>query len=692
MYPVSPQARDKGLNWRDRQSWAYPVVALLLTAIAFSLRLNFLRSVHPYPDELVSLLAVRAILKRGLPVLPSGLFYDHGLLFSYLGALSAALFGFGEAQVRLVSLALGTLTVPLLYYAGRRLFSGEPRAGLLAAALLAMSPEAVEWGGRARMYATLQFLVLLAVLASCCGALLEDRPVYRRLALLALLGATLAHFAALALIPPLVVGLVAAGAVASSQRRPWFRNRRVLLEAAALSGVILLAFLVKRMGQPKGISAYDPLQENPVNSLGAVFDIYAQFTADWLPGVRSLAPFFASPWALLPSALAGVGLILLIYRLARGTAGREDAVTLSLYLLLGLTALEMVFAVAPERRDSKYLFMLAPLFYLLADDALWRLAGRVRLRWAKDLLALGALLAAVAMSLPGVNEALAQRGGDYRAAFEWIGQNWQEGDKIMAGTPAAAGLYWGGCDFYLMQDPGYAYRLLEKNGVASDRWMGAPWIGSVDELNARLGYEYRLWLLVEKWGLLREYYEPFLRAQILGRMDLVWEDEELLVFVSAADRRPIPSEPSYRLEALLGGQIRLLGYSLDTNYRVAGNSSAPCVRDPASCILVGEEARVTLYWLPVVKPAEDYTVFVHLVDGDGEIARQADHMPLGRVMPAGTWRPGEVVREASHIVLPPDIAPGAYELRAGMYSPKTGERLRLDSGGDFVTLGKLTVE
>jgi hypothetical protein len=41
---------------------------------------------HPFVDEFTSVLAARAILERGLPILPSGLFYEHGVLFTYLDA------------------------------------------------------------------------------------------------------------------------------------------------------------------------------------------------------------------------------------------------------------------------------------------------------------------------------------------------------------------------------------------------------------------------------------------------------------------------------------------------------------------------------------------------------------------------------------------------------------------------------
>jgi 4-amino-4-deoxy-L-arabinose transferase-like glycosyltransferase len=678
-------------------SRAYQATALLLAAAAFALRLNFLCRINPYPDELVSLLAVRAILASGLPVLPSGLFYEHGLLFSYLGALFGALLSFGQMQVRLPSLLLSTLSVPLLYAVGRRLFSAP--TGLLAAAFLAMSPAAVEWGGRARMYALLQFLILVVVFTLSQGTLIKDRPAWRYLALAAFLGAVLTHFVAVTLVPPLIIGLLVAGAIVSlPDCGPWFRRQRVLPEIGALGIILLIAFLVKRMGQPKGIEPYHPLQEGPVQFLGSVLAIYTHLTLDWLPGMRSLAPFFIAPQALLPGLLALAGLVMLIYRLRRPLE-RRDAILFFLYLVLGITTLEMIAVVAPERRDDKYLFMLAPVLYLLAGEGLLRLLEAVlgrntfsRRKRVSILAVFGVAIAASFLSLPALERAFAQRGGDYEAAFACVQKNWQEGDQVMAGTPAAAGLYLGWCDFYLMQDPGYAYRLLKKDERVVDRWMGAPWVGTVAEFNSLIDRPERLWLVVERWGLLREYYEPFLRAQIMARMDLVCQDQDLLVFVSALDRRYVSQEPRYTIEAVLGSQVKLLGYSLDTNYHVQDKSPEPCVRDPFSCIVTGETARVTLYWQAITPMKHDYDVFVHVYNAAGDLVLQADHRPLENIMPTSLWRPGEPVWETTHMVIPPDLPPGVYELRAGMYRLETMERLRTSSGSDVVTLGKLWVQ
>jgi 4-amino-4-deoxy-L-arabinose transferase-like glycosyltransferase len=65
--------------------------------------------------------------------------------------------------VRLPSLMLGTATVPLIFLLGRRIAGVV--AGLLAAALIALSPFAIWYSDEARAYATMMFLVALSTLA-----------------------------------------------------------------------------------------------------------------------------------------------------------------------------------------------------------------------------------------------------------------------------------------------------------------------------------------------------------------------------------------------------------------------------------------------------------------------------------------------------------------------------------------------
>jgi hypothetical protein len=72
--------------------------------------------------------------------------------------------GLGEPQVtlRLPSIVLGTATVPLLYALGAATVGRGP--GLVAAGIYAVGPFAVFYGSEGRAYATMVFLVCLAVL------------------------------------------------------------------------------------------------------------------------------------------------------------------------------------------------------------------------------------------------------------------------------------------------------------------------------------------------------------------------------------------------------------------------------------------------------------------------------------------------------------------------------------------------
>jgi hypothetical protein len=81
----------------------------------------------------------------------------------YLLAWVAVQFGDAETAVRVPSLVLGTLTVPLVFLLGRR--AAGAAAGLVAAAIVALSPFALFYSVEARAYATVMFLVTLSTLA-----------------------------------------------------------------------------------------------------------------------------------------------------------------------------------------------------------------------------------------------------------------------------------------------------------------------------------------------------------------------------------------------------------------------------------------------------------------------------------------------------------------------------------------------
>jgi hypothetical protein len=70
--------------WERNSAIAKKVLLGGIVAAGLAMRLAYMLHGHPFVDEFTSILAAQAILQHGLPILPSGLFYEHGLLFSYL--------------------------------------------------------------------------------------------------------------------------------------------------------------------------------------------------------------------------------------------------------------------------------------------------------------------------------------------------------------------------------------------------------------------------------------------------------------------------------------------------------------------------------------------------------------------------------------------------------------------------------
>ncbi|MCB0177814.1 MAG: hypothetical protein KDI62_06275, partial [Anaerolineae bacterium] len=88
----------------------------------------------------------------------------------------------------------------------------------------------------------------------------------------------------------------------------------------------------------------------------------------------------------------------------------------------------------------------------------------------------------------------------------------------------------------------------------------------------------------------------------------------------------------------------------------------------------------------------NYTVFVQLLNDAGQVVAQVDQQPLAGAAPTTTWLPGEVLTDTYTLPLSSDLPAGSYRLIAGFYNAATGERLPVDSGGDFVGLAQLPVQ
>ncbi len=107
----------------------------------------------------------------------------------------------------------------------------------------------------------------------------------------------------------------------------------------------------------------------------------------------------------------------------------------------------------------------------------------------------------------------------------------------------------------------------------------------------------------------------------------------------------------------------------------------------------GTEVLLLLQWLALQPVPQDYQVFVHLLNAQGEKIVQRDGQPVQWTRPTSSWQAGEAIDDRYGIPLPADIAPGVYHVDVGLYDPVTGTRLPVSAGpGDFaIALGPVVV-
>jgi len=82
---------------------------------------------------------------------------------------------------------------------------------------------------------------------------------------------------------------------------------------------------------------------------------------------------------------------------------------------------------------------------------------------------------------------------------------------------------------------------------------------------------------------------------------------------------------------------------------------------------------LTVYWQALARMDADYTVFVHLLDENGQLVAQNDARPRRSTYPTAWWEAGEVVADTIPLDLTA-VPPGAYTLTIGLYELATGER------------------
>ncbi len=170
---------------------------------------------------------------------------------------------------------------------------------------------------------------------------------------------------------------------------------------------------------------------------------------------------------------------------------------------------------------------------------------------------------------------------------------------------------------------------------------------------------------VASWALRLPHldeYTDWVETNYLVRR--VWDDHHIVYFGRRVPEDQIPN----RVDAQVGDSIELLGYDLANRDQMIGSSQPEIQGTP-------QVLGVTLYWRVKTPVKEDYTVFVHLLDPEGQLVTQHDGQPLQGYLPTSKWPVSDVIPDQHALLLPAGLSPGRYQLIAGMYALETLERL-----------------
>jgi hypothetical protein len=174
-------------------------------------------------------------------------------------------------------------------------------------------------------------------------------------------------------------------------------------------------------------------------------------------------------------------------------------------------------------------------------------------------------------------------------------------------------------------------------------------------------------------GLYRRFLQPgsteYERVTIVDPQGRVAADRVDLGAVMVGEPPP---------QADLSG-LRPLGAQFDGRVELVGWNARTDPVDPSRVL-------IDLGWRALGRSVTDYTAFVHLLDQEGQIASQVDEPPGGLANPTTRWVPGEAVRTAVALSVPPGTEAKDYSLRVGLYEPVSGRQLSVTRPGVGRTL------
>lgn len=398
-----------------RVSKSHYLVLFSIIVLGAALRLHYIEQPMRYDEALTYL----RYASQPLPAVVSSYNEPNNHVFhSVLVHAAYTVFGNDPAALRLPALIAGVLLIPAAYWTSRRFF--QPRAGLLAAGLCAVSLPLVEFSVNARGYT---LLALFSILLLGVVKLLKDRATARRWLAFIVLSALGFYTIPVMLYP---FGIAAAWLVLSYRRdqKGWqFLKRLIVLGAASAAAAGLTLLLYSPIIAVAGIGA---LTQNQFVARPEAYEFYQRLTE--VLGTLFGFPLLGFPPLIAAVLLAGVALAMALHRRISGVG-----ISPGWAALAWLLPVLFIQRVIPFDRTWT---AITPLALMLAAAGIAYLVGRSDKVFTAALLLL-TIPAAVGWVQSGDVTSSARTGyaPDAEAAALWLGENGQPDDVVLIPTP-----------------------------------------------------------------------------------------------------------------------------------------------------------------------------------------------------------------------------------------------------------------
>lgn len=527
---------------------------------------------------------------------------------------------------RIFTASLGTLTVLTLAL-------WKPlgqKAGLLGAALLALSP----WAITNSHYLTVD-------IPAACFALL---------ALLSILRVVQRGTNKDYLLAGILIGLATGSKYQNALLGFSFllahllpKGRRPFAQLLAGSGIAILTFFLT---SPYILLDFPAFRRDMQTLFTSYEGTHGDLQHAW-PLDAYLTFFWIEALGSLPFLLTLVGGVTLVRR-----QSTIALVLLSFPLLLILSLLRM------ETHFYRNLLPVqAPLLLLAGFGAtsVWGYLTRfLPSPWQKPVLALGLIFLLGPSFTPALRESRRLAQPDSRVtAQEWLRQNYP---GLQVAAELSHPLLWQGVaqvtSFHYLplqtlgwyREQGYSFLLTNAGRRKSDEWTK----------------DYQP--LLKEGKVLRTFGGR--QSQFLGPQIDLLETGLTPTLLLQPTFRPGSLRDAQNVRL---GPLQLLGAKVG---KLLQGKGGPAVLS-AEFLRPGETLGLRVFWQREISlpPSEQYQIFVHLRDSQGQTLAQRDSPPWQGLFPLQTWPRNKLVSENLDLALPPTLPAGAYHLLIGLYNP-----------------------